>query len=293
MNIIDILSIDSNLYDELEDKHSIMDKMADYLLNNCILVINNNNYRLAELEFYLKDADHDDIFIHGDENQHIPYRWYFHKQFGGNYKSGTYKGLDITFGYNDDEVQINNDVYGGILIRSIVNMTTNEIIEGPCKVVNKILELNNVNSIDEFVISNLEYENQDRDDILKIDCNNLHLEINNDLDNLEVISCPRVGLTLKRINELRQEYIMKNYRYIIYPKLIKKFRSGIIINLYYQGKREDDIMDITGSKIRYIMKYIKYAKEGEDTDFKNYHKKSLKSIELCMLQGLCNVNYDL
>jgi len=37
--------------------------------------------------------------------------WYFHRYGSKGYKSGTYKGLDITFGQDS--------MYGGILIRSI------------------------------------------------------------------------------------------------------------------------------------------------------------------------------
>lgn len=63
-------------------------------------------------------------------------QWYFHK-FGKSYKSGTYKGLDITFGKG-------SIAHGGILIRAISQLDpppVNEFIEGPCNCVNKILAL--------------------------------------------------------------------------------------------------------------------------------------------------------
>ena len=66
---------------------------------------------------------------------------------GGNYKSGTYKGLDLTFGRPGTSV-------GGILIRSLMPVTVetdggsvkvgggskDAFIEGPCNSVNRILK---------------------------------------------------------------------------------------------------------------------------------------------------------
>ncbi len=66
---------------------------------------------------------------------------------GGNYKSGTYKGLDLTFGIPDRSI-------GGILIRSLMPVSVEKdgdvikviggskdtFIEGPCNCVNKILQ---------------------------------------------------------------------------------------------------------------------------------------------------------
>lgn len=66
---------------------------------------------------------------------------------GGTYKSGSYKGLDISFGKPD------LSAIGGILLRSLMPVTVtnhngklivsggskDEFIEGPCNSVNRIL----------------------------------------------------------------------------------------------------------------------------------------------------------
>lgn len=258
--------------------------IATNLLNSSILKIKKKNYRICELEFYLKEKDHNDIFTHCDVHQNIPYRWYFHRQNCGNYKSGTYEGLDITFGYMDDNKQ--KDVYGGILIRSIQDLDSKQIIEGPCKTVNKILEINKVESINDFIKNSK--QNSDENDILRINNPNLSLHVvNNNVLNSMVVFCgPRVGLTLRRCNSIRQKYIMKNYRFLIYPNKIKKFRSSIVINLDNEGFTHNDIEKIVGIKKHYIEKYITSAKEGHKKTFKDFNKKSLTSTELCMLQGL-------
>lgn len=91
-------------------------------------------HRIAELEFYYNTAVFPDPYPHGDELQRTAGQWcgarqfhpspliatcgnrsvhfcrYFHRT-GGTYRSGTFKGLDITIGTDEKN-------YGGILIRS-------------------------------------------------------------------------------------------------------------------------------------------------------------------------------
>eukprot|EP00438_Fugacium_kawagutii_P019613 Skav232786 [mRNA] locus=scaffold614:202164:202508:- [translate_table: standard] len=60
--------------------------------------------------------------------------WYFHKK-GGTYKSGSFKGMDLACG--DKE----GNVFAGLLLRAVID-PSDKLIEGPCLVVDKILELN-------------------------------------------------------------------------------------------------------------------------------------------------------
>ena len=60
--------------------------------------------------------------------------WYFHKK-GGSYKSGSFKGMDLACGDKD------GNVYAGLLLRSVAD-AAGKLTEGPCLVVDKILELN-------------------------------------------------------------------------------------------------------------------------------------------------------
>ena len=79
--------------------------------------------------------------------QKLNSQWYFHKMFGA-YKSGSYKGLDLSLGRPD------LPTIGGILLRSLMPVTVTEkdgkicvadpgtkaeFIEGPCNCVNRIL----------------------------------------------------------------------------------------------------------------------------------------------------------
>ena len=115
------------------------------LLNETCLCVKNNKYRICELELYYHSRDHDDRYTHRSQDQLKNQKFYFHKFKNGTYKMGTYKGLDLTFGNED------SGIYCGILIRTIMNIETGEIISGPCKCVNKILEIFDVNGVSQLV----------------------------------------------------------------------------------------------------------------------------------------------
>ena len=273
MSIENVLTLDSQLYIN-KPIEEIITIMSDNLLNNTILSINKQNYRLIELEYYIKSTDHPDPFVHCDPHQQIKHKWYFHRLAGKGYKGGTYKGLDITIGYNDKLI------FGGILIRSIQNVITKEIIEGPCKVVNKILEICNKNSIEEF-IDNKPIPLSVGDPMLT-----LIMDTTNILHKMEIFYGPRVGLTLKKSRDDIYKYIMKNYRAIIYPEYIKVFKTGIIIKLYNDGLSCEQIKKLVGGTIKNISKYIEFSKQGQSMDFKDFVNQSLGVEKLCNLQGL-------
>jgi hypothetical protein len=63
------------------------DELANYLMNECVLEINNNEYRIAEIEFYYFNKEHNDIHTHRHKCQKKSNVFYFHPA-----------GVDITFG---------------------------------------------------------------------------------------------------------------------------------------------------------------------------------------------------
>lgn len=112
----------------------------------------NKRYRIVEIEFYLVGGVHDDIFTHQDKQQLTSCQWltynlrdlsdrYFHRT-GNQYRSGNYKGLDITFG---------KDCYGGILIRGLEDISTGKLYDGPCISVNQLLASVGLSEVTEIV----------------------------------------------------------------------------------------------------------------------------------------------
>ena len=215
------------------------DDIANKLLNEVVLIINGTNFRLTEIEFYLYDETHKDIYTHRHTDQATSLKWYFHKMGQSeSYKGGTYKCVDITFGYKD-----NSKCFGGILIRSVKNINTNEEIIGPCNVVNHMLKLNNCNTIEELVALT------DNSSCIKKSV--LYLEKNNTLDVLPIQSGPRIGLNYKY-----PDFAVKNYRYLTNVKTNDKYRASIIINLHKEGKTNDEITKLTDVKITQLKKYV-------------------------------------
>ncbi len=72
------------------------DQIASDLFNNYIIQVNDNFYRLLEIEFYYNDSkDHNDSYTHGHRWQRRSGYWYVHGS-----------GIDIAIG--------NEEATGGI-----------------------------------------------------------------------------------------------------------------------------------------------------------------------------------
>jgi hypothetical protein len=182
--------------------------IANVILNGCFLKVNKTKYRIIEIEFYLKCKAHTDPYTHGDPDQLLMHTFYFHKYKTGTYKSGTFKGMDLTFGSE------NEHAYFGILVRSIQNIKTGQIIEGPCNTVNKILAEYKCDSIMEFTNgNNLNIFENDHDFILVPTEN---------LEQLPIAIGPRIGLGVKY-----PEYRLKNYRFVTNKEKIKKNKKSL------------------------------------------------------------------
>ena len=195
-------------YDSLDEQYFF--DIANVILNNCYLEVNKTNYRIIEIEFYLKCNGHPDTYTHCDPDQLLMHTFYFHKFKTGTYKAGTFKGMDLTFG---DEGE---NAYFGILVRSIQNITTKQITEGPCNVVNKILSEYKCDSLMNFTAGNsLDlFENN----------HNFLLIPNANLEQLPIAVGPRIGL-----GPSYPEYRMRNYRFVTNKDKIKKQKSTLVL----------------------------------------------------------------
>jgi len=169
-----------------------------------------------------------DIFTHGDEIQKTSGKWYFHRT-GSGYKGGSYKGLDITFSRRG---------FGGILIRAIKNVSSGEYIEGPCMVVNKILESNSKKEIVDFVGSegfeSLDVEKKSR----------LYLRPETGLEQKLLQTSGRFGLVLR--NDEQAKFVLKPYRFMSFPNEVRKGRQHLVLDLHHNGKTVKEISEISG-----------------------------------------------
>ncbi|KAI9328043.1 hypothetical protein DFJ73DRAFT_964624 [Zopfochytrium polystomum] len=149
-----------------------------FLLNSALLRVRSparvdSYFRLAEVEFYYfcdppppppasasssasaaaATLAHRDWYCHRSDEQADPGRWYFHKQGPTAYKSGTRKGLDVTFGLAGSSTTTTDaaaaaagaTARGGILIRAIERVGVasakpgDAYVEGPSLVVEALM----------------------------------------------------------------------------------------------------------------------------------------------------------
>ena len=124
-----------------------MEKIATEILRRKFS-IDATQFQIEEVEIYHED----DPYTHGHPSQlQVPSdRWYFHrasKKTDAKYKGGSFKGVDITF------------PGGGCLVRSISILPGKKypkgiFIEGPCRVVEWLLEEAGCSDIEDFDIKN-------------------------------------------------------------------------------------------------------------------------------------------
>lgn len=203
---LNLFGEDRDIIDLKNINHDVIENIAKTLLNKYVLVVQNKQYRMAEIEFYIKSENHNDQYTHGDKNQKKFAKFYFHRYPNGSYKGGTYKGVDLTYG--DD------DTCFGILIRSIYDLETNELIEGPCKTVNKILELYNCDDVPEFM------ENK-KDPLNARSTKNFHVKRKN-IPVQQIYKGSRIGLSDKY-----PQWKNVKYRYLTHKNMIKKGKADL------------------------------------------------------------------
>jgi hypothetical protein len=109
-----------NLTVDIKNPEPDFKRIATELMNKWLLLAGDTQYRIAEIEFYLRDDQfHRDIYTHGHEIQKTSHRWYFHGS-----------GIDITFG--------KGSYYGGILLRAIYDLKNDRYTYGPIQILSGI-----------------------------------------------------------------------------------------------------------------------------------------------------------
>lgn len=267
----EVLAFDISELSTQQDVELKFDVIAHKLLNKVELVSGNTSFRICEIEFYLNGGIHCDLFTHSDKQQLTHGQWYFHRT-GNQYRTGNYKGLDITFAKG-------TKVYGGILIRAIEEIKTQKLYDGPCVSVNRLLSIHGCNEVVPFI----EKKGWDWH------CTNVdNLIFIRDIEELEqrtLYKCPRVGLTLKKTTGKRSVDISRDYRYLSAPKEIKKGRPNLIIGLYKNGKSAQEISKLTNTPISTCQSYIKLFEEGKNETVDKYYNTELDTDSLCKLFG--------
>ena len=245
--------------------------LADQLLNDVDFLVAGEPYRFAELEAYYYGPGHPDLFTHRDPVQCENGRWYFHRT-AGEYRGGSFKGMDLTFG--------DGTAMFGILVRSIV-APDGTLVDGPSLTVDHLLaktDTPDVATLDAKIARRPAWDLSSP----------LAMRTSNATRTAEVLSCARVGLSLKRSRGKPDapRYVMRPYRYLTEPRRITKGKPQMVLALHRQGKDTATIHTCTGVPRRTIDKYVAdFAVGKREPDFASYIGKDLGPADLCRLLG--------
>jgi hypothetical protein len=202
-------------------------RMAGLLLGASTLVIGTAHFDVVEIEAYLWCEGHADPYVHRDPQQmNTCGEWYFHREKAA--KIGfTLKGLDLTFGEPGKEA-------GGLLLRAILDQATDEFIEGPSKVVDRILRGASVTSVTELKRKTtgpqaFRSDAFDADGFLRIESK----AATKRSQVLRIRAGPRVGL-----GEKNAHYRQAPYRFHARPEWAKKGKAKIAAGVLVSSQLE-------------------------------------------------------
>ncbi len=264
----------------LEDDDTLpawFDAIARRLLCGCRLMVAGEAHRLTEVEMYYHGGRHLDPFSHREPITKTTGLWYFHRTHGV-YRSGSFKGLDLTFG--------GAEAFGGILIRG-VERDNGVLVDGPSLLVDYLLGRTvkaTVAELDETI---------DRRPAWDTD-NPLQLRWLTEMDDRPILKTARVGLSLKRAgkSDLPPRFLMRPYRYLTEPRRIGKGKLHMVLALYAQGVSPDAIRERTGCPKGAIARWIAdYEAGASERDFSAYYGIDLGPRELARLHGLWDARY--
>jgi hypothetical protein len=254
--------------------HLWLTQLAESLLTATRLYAGGEPHRLIEVEVYYHAADHADVFAHRDPIQLHRGLWYFHKT-RGTYRSGSFKGLDLTFG--------DGTAHGGVLLRGL-ETADGTIVDGPSLLVDYLLAKTGqggVAALDRTIARRPAWDAG----------NPLRLEATAEEDR-RVYQCSRIGLSLKRIKPSSESvsFLTRQYRFLSEPRRTAKGRLYLVLGLHRQGVSPDDIRAATGCTAatirRYLDDYDEAKRAGGDLD--SFAGIELGPQELCRLHGLAD-----
>ncbi len=220
-----LLEINHESADTITDS---FDRIARELFTNYKLLVNENEYRLIDIEFYYYDDKvFKDVYAHKHPSQRQSGKWYFHGS-----------GVDITIG--------NGMNFGGILLRGIAKISTKgdidnysieDQIHGSLNVVTEIgssfygVFQNMPNS---FGIHDIEIDRMGA--LMK--------------EPPHIIKTKRIGLNLDKDNNEGKIFYNGKFRYVIFPHLKLKDKTQIARDMQeqYPELTVDQINKALGSK---------------------------------------------
>lgn len=247
--------------------------LADALLNRTEFRLAGQPHRLLEVEVYYHSLAHPDPFAHKEPVQLEGGRWYFHRT-RGEYRGGSFKGLDLTFG---DGV-----AYGGILFRGL-EKPDGTVVDGPSLLVDHLLKTTSHPTVAELDRAIGTKRAWDASQPLVLAAK--------PLDERPVVRCARVGLTWKRHKPRPDDpavnYVLRRYRYLSNPSRTAKGKPHMVLAMLLIGESVETVSAQTGCPLKTVRRYAADLETGKhETDLAPYYGKDWSTSDLCRLHGL-------
>jgi len=227
-----------------------IERIADDLMTNYQLCVAHKRYQLAELEFYYNhfEGQSYDVFAH---------------KHGAEIQNGTWRlhgaGLDIV---------LKSDIYyGGILIRGLKSLDTENYIDGPWNVATTLIQA--FGQVDDGADA-------------------FRLELKPRKTKVKYLRSIRVGLNLRRVQDAA--YWSRSWRYILsHPVKTKKYKYAIYIE---HCITHENWMIPEGLKLseRDANRYKNYFLAGQGMEIAGLIGKKKSVKHTCQLIGACHKN---
>lgn len=256
------------------------ERVANLLLLECTLVVGNKSrFVLNEIEFYYQGAPHPDPFTHAAEQQKTCGQWYFHRQ-GASYRSGSFKGLDLTFNlpYSDHA--------GGVLLRGIVPedqcgkgaaAEKKAAVQGSCLVVEKLLSVTGAGDIPTLVDKHMKGVLDATDT-----SSPLHIVRSAAPRPWKLYRSGRVGLFLKTkaapMSE-QEKYVCRPYRFVTLPHTIAKGRGLLYAGIDMFESNEQAQARLNGTRALILRLQESLSKVKQVLDKPDARARLLESLK--------------
>ncbi len=219
----------------------IAKSFAGNLINHRSIIINGIEAHFTDLEFYFFDPEsHPDPFVHRHKLQNESNSWYMHTYSNSDIiKKGTRKGIDLCLGRENS--------FWGILIRGL--RIDKEYINGPSRVVDKILSLIKLDFSNTIDASKKLGNAEDQNSLLFI-------RKNNTPDNFQLLNAVRVGLKIdyssEEFSSIHQEaFITCKYRFIAQdPGLFQSNLAGKEKIIKESGLSDHEVVSLLGYNLK-------------------------------------------
>jgi hypothetical protein len=252
-------------------------EIATRLLNNSDFVVDGKRYRFAELEMYYSGEAHSDLFSHREPLQLEDGRWYFHRT-RGEYRGGSFKGLDLTLG--------DGKSHFGILMRTVV-AADGTILDGPCVTVDHLLAKTQAASVavlDSLINARSIWDTSSPLCIVEAEKPRT----------ATVYATSRVGLSLKKAKGKPDapRFVGRPYRFLSEPSNISKGKAHLVLALHRAGQTPEAIHELIGMPKKTIDRYIADFTLGAPVpNFDGYIGKDLSTADLCKLLGTWHAKF--